>query len=116
MANVRILLDGRDVLDMVDGKVLFRAEDGRSQGTGDKFTGSHAVEIALTERDRGSLRSMFSAVTTGGGHKVTGDWPPCPQCKAKLGYTSQIVGNPPTVQVTCNACGAVVSTQPLNIP
>jgi hypothetical protein len=119
MEQIRLRLDARDVMDLIDGKVLYKEKTGQPRGTGIAFTqGENPVEICLTEGDRKSLKSVFaSKVRTSGGGSVGGAWPACPKCKAMAGYQSAVVpGPPPAVEITCDACGHVVATLPLNIP
>jgi hypothetical protein len=58
--QIRLRLDSRDIFDLVEGKVLYKDEDGRPLGTGATFTsGEHPVEICLSEGDRQPLRNLI---------------------------------------------------------
>ena len=72
--QTRLRLDSRDILDLVEGKVLYKDENGSPLGTDATFTsGKHPVEICLTEGDRKPLRDAILGVKTSGGFKVGGD-------------------------------------------
>jgi hypothetical protein len=116
VSQIKLRLDERDILDLIGGKVLFRDESGSPRGTGTTFTnGGHPVEICLTKSAQAPLQVIIG-VKTGGGYKVGGVWGPCPHCKAKTTYTSRITGQPPVVEIICDACQTVVSSTPLNMP
>ena len=121
--QIRLRLDGQDIIDLADGKVLYKEEAGQPRGTGASHTaGEHPVEIVLNTPDQQLLKSMFGAQTTSGvktsgGHAVRGVWPACPKCKGTAGFSSHVVqATPPVVEITCDACGRVVSQMPLSIP
>jgi hypothetical protein len=115
--HIRLRLDGQDIKDLAEGKVLYKEETGQPRGTGSTFTaGQNPVEIILTGSDQTLLQSLLG-VKTSGGHTVQGGWPPCPNCKASAGFSSRTVpGNPAVVEVTCDACLTVVATLPLSLP
>jgi hypothetical protein len=115
--QIRLRLDGQDIKDLAAGGVLYKEETGQSRGTGSTFTaGQNPVEIVLNGPDQQMLQSLLG-VKTSGGHTVQGAWPPCPKCTASGGFSSQTVpGNPPVVEITCDACLTVVATLPFLIP
>lgn len=118
-SRIQLRLDGRDIFDLFNGKVLFKDELGQPLGVGDGHTmGDNPVEIALTKSDAEQFRLLMKrAVGTSGGYQVEGDWPACPHCKLTAGYDSDVLpGTSPEVRVVCRGCLKTVSQQPLSIP
>jgi hypothetical protein len=57
---IRLRLDANDVIDLIQGRVLFKEESGAPRGTGPSFeAGKHPVQICLTESDRQLLGSVL---------------------------------------------------------
>lgn len=61
MSNpIRLRLDARDIIDLIQGQVLFKEESGAPRGTGRSFqAGMHPVQICLTESDRQLLGPLL---------------------------------------------------------
>lgn len=61
-ASIRMRLDARDILDLIQGLVLYKAESGAPRGTGRFFEpGKHPVQICLTESDQQILRAALAS-------------------------------------------------------